>query len=69
MSRPKVGDRIRLLSPIRNHPMYNIPEGTEGVVDWLTPVHQRGCQQIGVKWDTGHRLMLLPGKDRFEVLP
>jgi hypothetical protein len=37
------------------------------VVDWLTPEKQR-FQQIGVKWDCGRRLLLLPGLDRFEIV-
>jgi hypothetical protein len=38
-----------------------------GTVDWLTPLTQR-FQQIGVKWDNGRRLLLLPSVDRFEVV-
>jgi hypothetical protein len=54
-----VGDRIELLAmPDDPHP---VPTGTTGVVTHLrnTP----GFEQIGVAWENGRTLALIPGTD------
>lgn len=64
----KVGDRIRLTAPVRDeYPPEGLPAGLEGTVNWLNTWADEYTSQIGVAWDNGRSLMLLPG-DRFEVL-
>lgn len=56
-----VGDRIELVSMGDDpHP---VSPGTRGTVVHLcdTP----GFEQIGVNWDDGRRLALIPGSDRW----
>ena len=68
MNKPQVGQRIRLTAPVRDdYPPPGLPAGLEGTVDWVgawTGVYSR---QVGVRWDSGQRLILLDG-DRFEVV-
>lgn len=56
----KPGDRIRLIEmPGDPHP---IETGAEGTVTHVDPVN------VGVDWDNGRELSLIPGIDRWEVL-
>lgn len=58
-----VGDRVRLTAPMRDdYPPPGLPAGLEGTVDYV------GESQIGVQWDNGRRLHLLPDVDSFEVI-
>lgn len=60
-----VGDRIRLVAPMDDpHP---ITVGQTGTVDWVGELLEGQPMQIGVKWDDGRRLMLLP-VDQWELL-
>jgi hypothetical protein len=64
----KVGDRIRLTAPVKDdYPPEGLPAGLEGTVDHIGQWASELTRQIGVRWDNGRRLMLLPG-DEFEVL-
>ncbi|MBZ4631329.1 DUF4314 domain-containing protein [Mycobacterium timonense] len=45
-----------------------LPVGTTGTVDWLGQWTDELTKQIGVRWDNGSRLILLP-HDPFRVLP
>lgn len=59
----KVGDRIGLLAmPDDPDPL---PVGSTGTVVCLT---DGPLGQIGVKWDNGRTLFLIPGIDQFEVI-
>lgn len=65
----KVGTRIKLKSPLVNKdsnwmPVENIPVGTLGTVTWIGNTKH---QQIGVKWDNGSTLCLLP-HDQYEII-
>ena len=61
-ARYPAGTRIRLNSMA--DPYAPIPPGTEGVVQ---AVDDAG--QLIMKWDNGQGLSLIPGEDRFSVLP
>jgi len=64
----KVGDRLRLTAPVRDdYPPPGLPAGLEGTVDWVGQWDHPHTRQIGVKWDNGRRLILLP-HDRYEVI-
>lgn len=56
----KPGDRIRLLR-MPNDPD-PVPVGSEGTVWRADDI------QIGVKWDNGRRLNLIPDVDEWEVI-
>ncbi len=56
------GTRIRLTE--MSDPYSPVPPGTEGTVDWI----DAQCQ-IHLKWDNGRTLALIPGVDRFSVIP
>lgn len=69
-----VGDRVRLLSCMRN-PDSNwmpveegMPAGLEGTVTYVSLDCPAEWRQIGVNWDNGRTLKLLPGVDQFEVI-
>lgn len=69
----KVGSRVRLLSKMVNPdskwmPEEDIPIGTEGTIDWLSLEGPKELHQIGVKWDNGRGLSILPYIDKFEVI-
>lgn len=63
MTTPKRGDRIRLLA-MPNDPD-PIPVGSEGTVTFATT---GDFAQVGVDWDCGRTLMLIPGEDHFEII-
>lgn len=63
MDLPPIGARIRLLAmPDDPDP---IPHGATGTVDH---VNSGLIPQIGVRWDDGRTLFLLPGIDRYEII-
>lgn len=62
----KQGDRVRLIQMGPDpHP---IPPGTEGTVNWVNGP-AGAPTQIGVSWDNGRSLMLVPDADSYEVIP
>jgi hypothetical protein len=64
----KVGDRIRLTAPIIDaYPPPGLPAGLEGTVNDVNTACGPDSFQVGVAWDNGRSLMLLPG-DAFEVI-
>lgn len=68
----QVGDRIRLTAPLLNPdspdiPVEDIPVGTEGTILNINLTGRQEFQQIGVQWDNGSTLSLLPG-DSYVVL-
>jgi hypothetical protein len=66
----RVGDRVRLL--YMGPDPDPIAPGAEGTVDWLSDLTNFGAAgggwQVGVRWDSGRRLLLAWPEDRFEVL-
>lgn len=67
------GSRIRLTGKMVNPdskwmPEEDIPVGTEGTVTWVNLEGPIKYQQIGVKWDNGRGLSILPYIDKFEVI-
>ena len=63
MTTCKKGDRIRLLSmPDDPDP---IPVGSTGTVTYATT---GTLAQVGVAWDNGRSLNLIPGTDAFDVI-
>ena len=64
----RVGDRVRLTAPVSDdYPPPGLPAGLEGTVDWVGSFTDQLTSQVGVRWDNGRKLILLPG-DRFEVV-
>lgn len=72
MQMPKVGDRVRLTGKMVNQdsdwmPEESLPVGSEGTVVHIFIGGRPEDGQIGVKWDCGSSLALLP-HDKFEVV-
>ena len=69
-----VGQRVRLLSPMRNEnstwmPVEEgMPAGLEGTITYVSMDGPREWHQLGVQWDNGRTLGLIPGKDSFVVI-
>lgn len=66
-----LGKRIRLLSPMFNEgskliPVEDIPTGTEGTIVYIQ-INKHDYDQIGVNWDNGSTLSILPYKDNYEI--
>lgn len=69
----KVGSRIRLTSKMVNPdskwmPEEDIPVGSTGTVIWINNDSNPKFNQIGVNWDNGRSLCILPYIDKFEVI-
>jgi hypothetical protein len=68
-----VGDRIRLTAPMINPDSKRLPVepdmpvGLEGTVVYLSLDGPAEWRQIGVQWDNGRTLSILPGTDKFVV--
>jgi hypothetical protein len=45
-----------------------MPAGLEGTINYVSIDGPRDFHQLGVKWDNGRSLSLLPGKDSFVVI-
>ena len=69
------GARIRLLHQMVNKnstwkPVEdNMPAGLEGTVVYVNTDGPPEFQQIGVRWDNGSHLNLLPEVDLFQIIP
>lgn len=74
MGQVKVGDRIRLLAPMRNPDSKwmpveeGMPAGLEGTITHINLEGPREWHQVSVKWDNGRSLALMPYVDAYEVL-
>ena len=70
----KVGQRVKLTAPMVNEnstwmPVeHGMPAGLEGTINWVSLDGPREWHQIGVRWDNGRSLNLIPDKDSFVVL-
>jgi len=70
----KVGQRVRLLEPMVNPnstwmPVEEgMPVGLEGIITYVSCEGHPDLHQLGVKWDNGRSLGLIPGKDIFTVM-
>lgn len=56
------GTRVRLTE--MRDPYAPVPSGTEGTVDFVDD-----AGQFQMQWDNGRTLALIPGEDRFSVIP
>jgi len=56
--KPQVGDRVRITGILDDPDP--LPVGTEGTVNWLGQWTSELIQQVGVLWDNGSRLIMLP---------
>lgn len=69
------GRRVRLLRDMTNPNSHwkpredNMPAGLEGTVVYANFDGPKEWHQIGVRWDNGSMLNLLPEVDAFEILP
>ena len=71
----QIGARVRLLHQMVNkNSMWkpvedDMPAGLEGTVVYVNMDGPPEFRQIGVRWDNGSRLNLLPEVDMFQVIP
>lgn len=56
--KPQVGDRVRITGILDDPDP--LPIGAEGTVTWLGQWTTELTQQVGVAWDNGSRLIMLP---------
>jgi len=68
-----IGKRIRLLSEMTNDdsawlPKEDLPVGLEGTINYVNINGNEITDQIGVKWDNGRSLGILPYKDNYEII-
>lgn len=56
------GTRVRLTE--MRDPYAPVPSGTEGTVDFVDD-----AGQLQMQWDNGRTLALIPGEDRFSIIP
>lgn len=63
--RPRIGDRVQITGLMDDPDP--LPVGLRGTVNWLGAWTGLYNQQIGVQWDDGRTLMLLPS-DPFKVI-
>jgi hypothetical protein len=74
MAQYEVGQRVKLTAPMVNKnstwmPVEDgMPVGLEGTITYVSLDGPREWHQLGVKWDNGRSLGLLPGKDSFVVI-
>jgi hypothetical protein len=55
----QIGTRVKITGVMQDDPNPR-PVGAEGTVDWIGQWLDEMTKQIGVKWDDGSRLILLP---------
>ena len=74
MAEYRVGQRVKLTAPMVNPnstwmPVEEgMPAGLEGTITIVAMDGPWEWRQLGVKWDNGRSLGLLPGKDSFTVI-
>ena len=56
--KPQIGDRVRITGELNDPDP--LPIGTEGTVSWLGQWISDLTKQVGVLWDNGSRLIMLP---------
>jgi hypothetical protein len=61
-----MGRRVRIIGVMPDDPNPLLPIGTTGTVTWLGQWTNEHTEQIGVSWDNGSSLILLPS-DPFEI--
>lgn len=72
---PLVGRRVRLLRDMTNPNSKwlpkeeGMPAGLEGTITYANLSGPIEYQQLGVRWDNGRSLGLLPCVDAYELLP
>lgn len=75
MTKPEVGQRVKLLAPMVNPnsswmPVEEgMPANLEGTITHVNFDGPREFHQICVRWDNGRGLALMPYSDLFVVLP
>ena len=57
----QIGDRVRLI--YTDDPYTNLKTGDEGIVTFVDDIGT-----VFVNWDSGSRLGMVPGHDRFAVI-
>lgn len=62
----EIGDRIQLIHT--DDPYTRLRPGAAGTVNFVGTDVTGKVNQIGVKWDDGSNLMMLPGVDSFRPL-
>lgn len=73
MAEIKAGQRVRLTADMTNPRSTWMPReegmvaGLEGTITYVSLDGPPELHQLGVKWDNGRTLSLLPHVDRFEV--
>jgi hypothetical protein len=71
--KPEIGKRVRLLAPMVNEsskwmPVEDgMPAGLEGTIVCVSMDGDREWHQVGVRWDNGRSLNLMPYADHFMV--
>lgn len=72
---PLIGRRVKLLRAMTNPgskwlPVEDgMPAGLEGTITYADMSGPLQFQQLGVRWDNGRTLGLIPHVDAFELLP
>jgi hypothetical protein len=66
------GKRIRLLGEMINNdsswmPKEDLPVGLEGTITYVS-INGSKLDQIGVDWDNGRSLGILPYNDKYEII-
>lgn len=69
----KVGRKIVLLKEMVNSdsdwmPKESIPENTQGTITWVNINGDKRIDQIGVNWENGRSLGILPYKDCYKII-
>jgi hypothetical protein len=70
---PRIGQRVRLVAPLVNEDSdwmpveEGMPAGLEGTIVYLNLNGPEDMQQIGVRWDNGRTLNLLPSVDHYTI--
>lgn len=69
----KVGRKIVLLKEMVNSdsdwmPKEDIPENTQGTITWVNINGDKRLDQIGVNWENGRSLGILPYQDCYKII-
>ena len=74
MAEYRVGQRVKLTAPMVNPnskwmPVEDgMPVGLEGIITYVSLEGPRELHSIGVKWENGRSLGLIPCKDSFTII-